>query len=270
VEQRFRGRTVLVTGAAGGIGHAVSLAFAREGARLVLSDLPESAGAATLSAVQGQGASATFIAADVSQPDQVARLVQQALDTTGQLDCAVNNAGIPGTRARTADRAVEEWNRVLAVNLTGTWLCMKHELPPMLRQGSGAIVNVASVAGLLGVRRFSAYSASKHGVVGLTKSAALEYGRFGIRVNAVCPGLVDTDLLRHISTDARSKDASFPASLVGALRHRVARRVLAAKQPSRRISRPDEIADAVLWLSSDAASFVNGHALVVDGGFSVR
>jgi NAD(P)-dependent dehydrogenase (short-subunit alcohol dehydrogenase family) len=270
VEQRFRDRTVLVTGAAGGIGRAVSLAFAREGARLVLCDLSESTGAAAVAAAQDAGGHATFLAADVSQPEQVERVVRQLLDKLGRLDCAVNNAGIPGTRARTADRTVEEWSRVLAVNLTGTWLCMKHELPPMLAQGSGAIVNVASVAGLLGVRRFSAYSASKHGVVGLTKSAALEYGRFGVRVNAVCPGLVDTDLLRHISTDGLAADASFPASVVGSLRHRVAKRVLAAKQPSRRLSKPEEIAEAVLWLCSDAASFVNGHALVVDGGFSVK
>jgi NAD(P)-dependent dehydrogenase (short-subunit alcohol dehydrogenase family) len=269
MERRFEGKTALVTGAAGGIGRAAALAFAREGASVALTDISGPRGDTTLAAVLETGARAFFVEADVSKPDQVERLVHRTLDTFGRLDCALNNAGIPGTRARTHDRTLDEWDRVLAVNLTGTWLCMKHEIPPMLQQGSGAIVNTASVAGILGVRRFSAYSATKHAVVGLTKSAALEYGRFGLRINAVCPGLVDTDLLRTISTGAQA-DASVAASFVASMRHRLTKKVLAAKQPGRRIGLPEEVAEAVLWLCSDAASFVNGHALVVDGGFSVR
>jgi len=269
MEPRFQNKTVLVTGAAGGIGRAAALAFAREGASVALTDISVPGGEATLAAVRETGARALFVEADVSRHDQVEHLLRQTLDAFGRLDCAFNNAGIPGTRARTADRTQEEWDRVLAVNLTGTWLCMKHELPPMLKQGSGAIVNTASVAGILGIRLFSAYSATKHAVVGLTKSAALEYGRFGLRINAVCPGLVDTDLIRTISDGGQARTSITP-SLVASIRHRVTKKVLAAKQPGRRIGQPQEIAEAVLWLCSDAASFVNGHALVVDGAYSVR
>ena len=269
MERRFQNKTVLVTGAGDGIGRATALAFAREGASMVLADISADRGQEVLAAIREVGADARFIEADVSRPDQVASLLQQTLDTYGRLDCAFNNAGISGGRARTADRSLEEWDRVIAVNLTGTWLCMKHELPPMLRQGGGSIVNAASVAGILGLRRFSAYSASKHAVVGLTKSAALEYGRFGLRINAVCPGLVDTNFLRNLGPSEEG-ERSAAISFMGSVRHRIARRVLAAKQPGKRIGLPREVADAVLWLSSDAASFVNGHALVVDGGFSVR
>ncbi|HEY5618012.1 MAG TPA: glucose 1-dehydrogenase [Vicinamibacterales bacterium] len=268
-ERRFQNKAVLVTGAGDGIGRATALAFAREGANVVLADISAPRGEAALAAIRETGVDARFVETDVSRPDQVVNLVEHTLGAFGRLDCAFNNAGISGERARTADRTLEEWDRVIAVNLTGTWLCMKHEIPIMLRQGGGAIVNTASVAGILGIRRFSAYSASKHAIVGLTKSAALEYGRFGLRINTVCPGLIDTDFIRQAT--ARDKPGVWPTrSLIASARHRIAKKVLASKQPGKRMGLPGEVAAAVLWLCSDAASFVNGHALVVDGGFSVR
>lgn len=268
MEPRFANRVVLVTGAGAGIGRASALAFAREGATVVVSDIEEPAGEETLRQIRDAGGNGMFVRADVADAAQVQQLVQRTLDGYGRLDCAHNNAGIPGLRARTADRELDDWQRTIAVNLTGTWLCMKHEIPPMLRQGRGAIVNTASVAGVVGVRRFSAYSASKHGVVGLTKSAALEYSRFGVRINAVCPGIVDTDLLRAVRLGA-GKPRGF-AGLVEPLVHAVSRAVLASKQPAKRLGQVGEIAEAVLWLCSDGASFVNGHALVVDGGFTAK
>lgn len=269
MERRFQNQVVLVTGAGGGIGRASALAFAAEGASIVASDVNAEGGAETLRLIREAGGRATFVQADVSRPDDVESLVCQTLETYGRLDCAHNNAGITGPRRRMADCSEEEWDRVLNVNLKGIWLCMKHEIPIMLKQGGGVIVNTASMAGLVGLRRFAAYSASKHAVLGLTKSAALEYYRHGIRINAVCPGLIDTEMVRNV-VFGESPDNSRVAELISSAKLYIAGKVLATKQPGKRMGLPSEVAQAVLWLCSDGASFVSGHGLVVDGGAVVR
>ncbi len=187
--------------------------------------------------------------ADVAQPADVGGLIAKVVATYGRLDCAHNNAGIEGQGAFTADYDIDAWNRVLTINLTGVWLCMKYEIPQMLKQGGGAIVNTSSDAGLLGFKGGAAYVASKHGVVGLTKTAALEYAKAGIRINAVCPGAIDTPMMSRITGD----ESRYIERMV-------------ASEPAGRMGHPREVAAAVVWLCSEAASFVTGHAMVVDGG----
>ncbi len=242
-------KVALVTGSGSGIGRASALTFAREGAQVVVSDVAVEGGEETVQLIKNAGGEAMFIKADVSQAAQVEALIAKAVEAYGRLDCAHNNAGIEGNSAKVADYDEADWNRVIAINLTGVWLCMKYEIPQMLQQGGGAIVNTSSVAGLLGFRTGSAYVASKHGVLGLTKTAALEYAKSGIRVNAVCPGAIDTPMMGRI-TDHRP--------------HRAAK--MAAGEPVGRMGTPQEIAEAVVWLCSDAASFVTGHPMAVDGG----
>ena len=243
------GKVALVTGGGSGIGRASSQAFAREGAKVVVSDVVAEAGQETVQLIKDAGGEASFVAADVSQAAEVAALIKKCVDLYGRLDCAHNNAGIEGPGASTVEYSEEGWDRVIAINLTGVWLCMKYEIPAMLNTGGGAIVNTSSVAGLLGFRGGSAYVASKHGVVGLTKTAALEYAKSGVRVNAVCPGAIDTPMMGRIT---------------GHKPQRAER--MAASEPVGRMGRPEEIAEAVIWLCSDAASFVTGHAMSVDGG----
>ena len=245
----LEGKAALVTGAASGIGRACALALAGEGAALCLGDIDEAGGEATAQMIVDAGGAAAFTRCDVSRKQDVSALLAAAA-RFGELDIAVNNAGIAGSfdkRLHEADDDVFE--RVLAVNLRGVWLCMKAELERMLPRGRGAIVNIASVAGLIGAPKAAAYTASKHAVVGLTRSAALEYAKRGIRINAVCPAYTDTNMVR---------EAVVVNPAMGAIMQRAI--------PMGRLGHADEVAAAVLWLCSDAASFVTGHPLALDGG----
>lgn len=244
------GKIVLITGAGSGIGRATALAGARQGAAIVVADRVVEGSEETVAMITNAGGEASFIQVDVTQPAEVEALICQAVSTYGRIDCAHNNAGIEGLFATTAEYPEDDWDRVMAVNLKGVWLCMKYELPQMLRQGGGAIVNTASLAGLVGAKRMPAYVASKHGVAGLTKTAALEYATSGIRVNAVCPGIIHTSMLDRMYLDRRPDLADR----------------LAAAEPMGRLGTPEEVAEAVIWLCSDAASFVTGHTMAVDGG----
>ena len=242
-------KVALVTGASSGIGRATALVFAREGAKVVVADLNVVGGQETVQLVKAAGGEAVFVETDVAQAASVEAMVQTALDTYGRLDCAHNNAGVEGVLSRTAEQTEQDWEPVIRINLKGVWLCMKYELPHMVQQGSGAIVNTASGAGLIGVKRMAAYVASKHGVIGLTRTAALEYAKSGVRVNAVCPGVIQTAMVERVS--GRRPD--------------VLEKMIAA-EPIGRSGQPEEIAESVVWLCSDAASFVTGHAMAVDGG----
>lgn len=240
----FEGKVALVTGAASGIGRASALAFARGGARVVLGDIAEDGLTETQRLISEAGGEALAVRTDVSHAADVQALVDAAVQTYGRLDCAHNNAGLLGAFAHTAESTEENFDRLIAVNLKGVWLCLRAEIPQMLSQGGGAIVNTASSAGLVGFRGLPAYVASKHGVAGLTKTAAAEYARKGIRVNAVCPGFVDTPMVQGLSGSDR------------------------IDLPIGRLAKPEEIAEAVIWLCSSAASYVTGHTLVVDGALT--
>ena len=249
----FENKVALVTGGATGIGRATAIAFARQGARVVVADCAHAAGEDTVAEIRRTGGDALFVRADVSHDAEVAALVGRTVATYGGLDYAFNNAGIEGVSSSTVECTEENWDRVLAVNLKSVWLCMKHELPHLLARKRGAIVNCASVAGLVGFAGIPAYVASKHGIVGLTRTAALEVATQGVRVNAVCPGVIDTPMIdRFTGGRADAKTAMLTMEPVG------------------RLGRPEEIADAVLWLCSDRASFVTGQAIAVDGGFVAR
>ena len=246
----LEGKVALVTGGGSGIGRASAMTFAREGARVVVADVAVEGGEETVRIIQDAGGEGIFVRADVSKAGEVEALINRAVETYSRLDCAQNNAGIEQVPVRIHEYPEEVWDRLISINLKGVWLCMKYEIAQMLKQGGGAIVNTSSVAGLVGFRGISAYVASKHGVNGLTKSASLEYAQEGIRINAVCPGFIQTPLLeRYVNNDPELE-----AQLV-------------QLEPVGRIGTPEEVAEAVVWLSSDAASFVTGHTMTVDGGF---
>lgn len=246
----LEGKVALITGAGSGIGRATAQIFAREGAKLAIADLVEESGAETLKLLKEAGATAIFMRADVAQATAAEALVAKTVETYGRLDCAFNNAGIEGALGVTHKCTEENWARVISINLTGVWLCMKAEITQMLKQGGGgSIVNTSSDAGLLGVKGMPAYVASKHGVAGLTKAAAIEYGRQRIRVNAVCPGPIRTPMMGRLLLDRPEVEESFVRA-----------------EPLKRMGEPAEIGEAVAWLCSDRASYVTGLPLPVDGG----
>jgi NAD(P)-dependent dehydrogenase (short-subunit alcohol dehydrogenase family) len=248
------GKVAIVTGAAAGIGRAVALKFAAEGAKVIVSDVEEEGGEATASAIRSGGAEAVFIRADVAKAADVTALIAQAVAKFGRLDCACNNAGIEGAVAPFIDQTEEDFDRIIDVNLKGVFLCLKAEITQMLTQGGGTIVNLSSVAGLIGFPGLSPYVASKHGVNGLTKNAALEYAKEGIRVNSVCPGDIDTRMLDSLAEQATGGKMT-------------SRQMMDGLHPIGRIGTVDEVATLIVWLCSDNASFITGAHVPVDGGF---
>jgi NAD(P)-dependent dehydrogenase (short-subunit alcohol dehydrogenase family) len=254
VKWPFEGRVALVTGAASGLGLATAKAFAESGAAVVLSDWNEEAARSAAEELAAKGHKVHAVRCDVSDDAQVEAMVEQCVAKFGRLDAAYNNAGIQNILAETADSPRDDYDRVMAINLRGVWSCMKFELRQMRKQGSGAIVNCSSLGGLVGGAERGIYHAAKHGVLGFTKSAALEYAARGIRVNAVCPGLIETPMAAQMRAGGQTEALEGMLKLV----------------PMARYGRSEEIADAVLWLCSDASSFVTGQSISVDGGFTMR
>lgn len=246
IDYRLQGKVALVTGAGGGIGRAAALAFARSGAAVLVSDVNDEGGRETVALIEAQGGKAAFQHCDVSDGAQVKAMVAAAVERFGRLDCAFNNAGITNLTASEYDDAV--WQRAVGINLSGVMMCMREEAEVMLKQGGGAIVNTASINGLVGNPSQPAYVATKHGVVGLTRHGALRWAKAGIRVNAVCPGVIVTPMTAPLVADDDM------------------RQLLDSMTPMGRMGQAEEIAEAVVWLCSDAASFVTGHPMVIDGG----
>lgn len=249
----LKGKVALVTGGGSGLGRATAMGLAKEGARVAVSDIEVDAGEETTRLIEQTGAESVFIPCDISRTIEVQQMVEKTVDTFGRLDCAFNNAGIEGMLVPIVDYPEEMWLKVININLTGVWLCMKHEIAQMVKQGGGAIVNTSSAAGLVGVPGSTAYTAAKHGVVGLTKTVALEYAKTGIRVNAVCPGAFYTPMLDRLVQEYPDMEKWYHES-----------------HPLGRLGQPDELAQAVVWLCSDAASFVTGIAMPVDAGLTAQ
>src|SRR6202158_1231281 len=248
----LKGKVALVTGGGSGIGKATAMTFAREGAKVAVADYVPEGGERTVNEITAAGGEAIFIHADVSVGRQVEAMVNKSAQTWGRLDCAHNNAGVEGRMANTIESTEENFDRIIAINLKGVWLCMKYEIPQMLKQGGGTIVNTSSGAGLVGVEGLSAYNASKHGVVGLTKTAALEFAQKNIR-NCVCPGGIQTPMTARIIDSGKMNEDD-----------------VRAFEPVGRWGHPSEIGEGVVWLLSDASSFVTGHSMVIDGGWVAR
>lgn len=250
MENYFNNKVALVTGGSFGIGRAAAIAFAKRGAKVIVADWVEDKEGETIKSIKGEGGEAMFVKCDVSKSADVILLIEKCLATFGRLDYAFNNAGIEGLMGQTHECTEENWDKTIGVNLKGIWLCMKNEIPIMQKQGSGVIINCASVAGLIGFPGLPAYVASKHGVAGLTKTAALENAKLNIRVNAVCPGVIKTPMIDRITGKEKAVEKNYEAM-----------------EPVGRMGEPEEVAEAVVWLCSDAASFITGAILPVDGGW---
>jgi NAD(P)-dependent dehydrogenase (short-subunit alcohol dehydrogenase family) len=246
---RFSDKVVFITGAAGGIGRAAALAFAAEGARVAILDRSADALEEVKTSVKNAGAEVMAIACDVSSPEQVQAAVRQIVDRFGRLDVAFNNAGVENKAAPVHEIDLAEWDRILGINLRGTFVCMKHELAQMVKQGGGVVVNTSSGAGIRGVAGGAAYAASKHAIIGLTRSAALDYAKQNIRVNAVLPGNIETPMMDRFTGGDIQKAIDL--------------------EPVGRLGKPEEIAESVLWMASDLGGFVTGAATVIDGGWSL-
>ena len=249
MEKIFEYKVAIVTGGASGIGKATAIAFARLGAKVVVADTQD--GAETVALIKKAGSEGLFIHCDVSQEKDVKSMVEETIKTYGRLDYGVNNAGVEGVQTSLQDLSEKDWDRTININLKGVWLCMKHEIPYMLLQGQGAIVNTASIAGVVGFPNMSAYVSSKHGVAGLTKVAALELAKKNIRVNAICPGVIRTPMVdRAITPETES--------------------LYTSAIPVGRMGKSEEMADSIIYLCSDAASYVTGHIMIADGGWTAQ
>ncbi len=246
----FDEKTFIVTGAASGIGRATALLFAREGANVVVSDIQEKEGIETVKMIEDKGGTAFFMGCDVANNNDVKQLVARTLDKYGALHGAFNNAGTEGKPALTTECTLENWDTTIDIDLKGIWLCMKYEIPAIIESGGGAIVNCSSIAGLVGFETIPAYVAAKHGVIGLTQAASLEYAQKNIRINTVCPGPIHTPMLKRFT---QGQEAT-----------------MAEQDPMGRVGTPEEIAEAVVWLCSSKASYITGQALAIDGGWVSR
>jgi NAD(P)-dependent dehydrogenase (short-subunit alcohol dehydrogenase family) len=249
----FRGKVAIVTGGTSGIGREAAVAYAREGARVVVAGRRAVEGEETVRLLQAQGGEGLFVATDVSKAAQVKALVERTMQKFGRLDFAFNNAGIEQEPTPVLEQDEETYDRVMDINVKGVWLSMKYEIPAMLKSGGGSIVNTSSIAGVVAFPGIEIYAASKHAVIGLTKSAAVEFGKQGIRINAVLPAAIETDMYRRFIGDKAENHAT-----------------MTAMHPIGRVGAPQEIAEAVIWLSSSKSSFVTGHSLLLDGGFTAQ